>query len=90
MTPAPKMNIQGIHTVGLNPSTTPITTLQSSLGPGETVTFYTLNGAVIFGSGGNIDLMGAPSITVNGSITLVRSDLGGATWKPVAQWTPPQ
>ena len=89
MSPALKMNIQGTHTVGLNPSTTPITTLQSSLGPGETVTFYTLTGPVVFSSGGNIDLMGAPSITVNGSITFIRSDLGSSTWKPVAQWTPP-
>jgi len=87
--PATKVNIAGIHSIGLNPSTTPIATVQSSLGPGEMVTFYTLGGSVIFTSGGNIDLLGATSITVNGSITFIRSDLGGRTWKPVAQWTPP-
>jgi hypothetical protein len=86
-TPAAKMNINGVHTVGLNPSTTPITTVQSSHGPGETVTFYTLGGSVVFGSGGNINLLGATSITVNGSITFIRSDLGGSSWIPVSQWT---
>jgi hypothetical protein len=89
ISPATKINIAGIHSVGLNPSTTPIATVQSSLGPGETVTFYTLGGSAIFTSGGNIDLMGATSITVNGSITFIRSDLGGPSWKPVSQWTPP-
>jgi hypothetical protein len=89
MQPTTSMNIAGIHTVGLNPSATPITTLLSSLGPGETVTFYTLGGSVVFAPGGNIDLMGAASITVNGSITFIRSDLGGPSWKPVSQWTPP-
>jgi hypothetical protein len=52
------------------------------------VTFYTLGGSVTFAAGGNIDLMGATSINVNGSITFVRSDLGGSSWKPVSQWTP--
>jgi hypothetical protein len=88
LSPAPTINIQGVHTVGLNPSTTPITSIQSGLGPGEMVTFYTLSGPVIFSSGGNIDLMGMSSLTVNGTITFVRSDLGGTFWKPVSQWTP--
>jgi hypothetical protein len=88
VTPAASINIQGAHSIGLNPSTTPITTLQSSLGPGEMVTFFTLGGAVTFGSGGNIDLMGMSSVTVNGTITFVASDLGGSLWKPVSQWSP--
>jgi hypothetical protein len=86
--PAASINIGGVHSVGLNPSATPISTIQSSLGPGEMVTFFTFAGAVTFGAGGNIDLMGKSSITVNGTITFVRSDLGGLTWKPVAQWSP--
>jgi hypothetical protein len=86
MSPATSINIRGVHSVGLNPSTTPITTIQSSLGPGEMVTFYTFAGPVTFGPGGNIDLMGRPSITVNGTITFVRTDLGGPLWKPVAQF----
>jgi hypothetical protein len=89
LSPATSINSYGAHSVGLNASTTPITTIQSGLGPGETITFFTLSGPVTFGAGGNIDLMGAPSITVNGSITFVRSDLGSSLWKPVSQWSPP-
>ena len=86
--PASTINIRGVHSVGLNTSATPITTIQSGLGPGEMVTFFTLGGPVTFGPGGNIDLMGMNSLTVNGTITFVRSDLGGSYWKPVSQWSP--
>jgi hypothetical protein len=87
--PAATINIQGIHSILLNPSSTPITTIQTSLGPGEMVTFSTFAGPAIFSSGGNIDLMGAPSVTVTGSITFVRNDLRGSLqWTPVAQWSP--
>jgi hypothetical protein len=86
--PATAINIRGVHSIGLNPSTTPITTIQSSLGPGEMVTLYTLGGPVTFASGGNINLMGLNTLAVNGSITLTRSDLGGVQWIPVAQWNP--
>jgi hypothetical protein len=89
VSPATKINISGMHSIGLNPSSTPITTVQSSLGPGEMVTFYPLSGSVVFASGGNINLFGATSVTVSGSITFIRSDLGGASWVPVSQWTPP-
>jgi hypothetical protein len=89
LTPATTTNTLGAHSVGLNPSVTPITTIQSGLGPGEMITFFTLGGAVTFAAGGNIDLMGTSSIVVNGSITFVRSDLGNPLWKPVSQWTPP-
>jgi hypothetical protein len=88
MSPAPTINIYGVHTVGLNPSTTPITTIQSGLGPGEMVTFSTFDGPVTFASGGNIDLMGLPSLVLNGTITFVRTDLGGLLWKPIAEWSP--
>lgn len=89
ITPATSLNALSVHTIGLNPSTTPIVTIQSGLGPGEMLTFFMLSGSATFASGGNIDLMGATSLTVNGSITFVRSDLGGSFWKPVSQWTPP-
>jgi hypothetical protein len=88
VTPAASINIQGAHTIGLNPGTTPIATIQSSLGPGEMVTFFTLAGPVTFSSGGNVDLMGMTSLVVNGTITFVASDLGGSLWKPVSQWSP--
>jgi hypothetical protein len=88
MSPAATINIQGVHSIGLNPSTTPITTIQSGLGPGEMVTFFTLSGPVTFGAGGNIDLMGMGQLTVSGTITFVRTDLGGLAWKPVSQWSP--
>jgi hypothetical protein len=90
MTPAATINIRGVHSVGLNPAATPITTIQSSLGPGEMVTFFALSGgAVVFAGGGNIDLLGANPVVVTGTMTFVRSDLGGVHWKPVSAWTPP-
>jgi hypothetical protein len=90
LAPAASINIQGAHSIGLNPSSTPITTIQSSLGPGETVTLFTFAGPVVFGSGGNINLMGVSTLTVNGSITFIRNDLtGNLQWTPVSQWTPP-
>jgi hypothetical protein len=89
MNPATSVSTNGTHSVGLNTSTTPITSIQSGLGPGEMITFFTLGGPVTFAAGGNIDLMGATSITLTGTITFVRADLGGPLWKPVAQWTPP-
>jgi hypothetical protein len=55
--------------IGLNPSTTAITTIQSEIGPGEMVTFSSLGGAVTFASSSNINLMGLPTVLVNGSIT---------------------
>jgi hypothetical protein len=88
VSPASSINTLGVHSIGLNPSSTPITVIQSGLGPGEMITFFTLGGSVTFGPGGNIDLMGMASLTVNGTITFVRSDLGGILWKPVSQWSP--
>jgi hypothetical protein len=88
LSPAATIDVQGVHTVGLNPSTTPITTIQSGLGPGELLTFFTFAGPVTFAPGGNIDLMGLRSLTINGTITFVRTDLGGMLWKPVSQWSP--
>ena len=88
--PATIINIQGAHTIGLNPSTTPITTIRSTLGPGEMVTFFTFAGPVTFSPGGNVNLMGSSPVTVNGSITFVRNDLmGGLQWTPVSQWNQP-
>ncbi len=88
--PAASINIGGVHSIGLNPSTTPITTIQSSLGPGEMATFFTFAGPVAFAAGGNINLMGASPLTVNGSITFIRNDLTGTLqWTPVSQWTAP-
>ena len=53
------------------------------------VTFFTFAGPATFGSGGNIDLMGLATLTINGSITFVRNDLlGGLQWIPVSQWNP--
>jgi hypothetical protein len=89
LVPAPSINIRSAHTVGLASSTTAITTIQSALGPGETVTFFALGGPVVFGSGGNLNLMGAATITITGSITFMVSDLGGSSsWIPVSQWNP--
>ncbi len=89
MNPGTIINIGGVHSVGLNTSATPITTIRGSLGPGEMVTFFTLGGSVRFSAGGNIDLMGSNTLMLTGSITFVRVDLGGLLWKPVAQWNAP-
>lgn len=89
MSPATTINIQGVHSIGLNPSTTPIATINSGLGPGETVTFFVLGpGSVMFQAGGNIDLVGMTTLSVTGTITMVRTDLGGPQWKIVSQWNP--
>jgi hypothetical protein len=90
LSPATSINIQGVHSIGLNSSVTPITTIQSSLGPGEMVTFFTFIGPVTFASGGNIDLIGLETLIVNGSITFIRNDLlgGSRQWTPVSQWSP--
>ena len=87
ITPAATINIGGAHTVGLNASTTPITVIQSGLGPGETVTFISINGPVTFGVGGNINLLGESLFTVNGSITFVVSDLPTPSWVPISRWS---
>lgn len=90
LSPDSTINIGGAHTVGLDSSTTPITTIQSGLGAGEIATFFSLNGPVTFGAGGNINLMGSNTLTVNGSITFVVSDLGTAPfWVPVSRWSAP-
>ena len=88
LTPAATINVGGVHSIGLNPSATPITTIRSGLGPGEMITFFTFAGPVTFAAGGNIDLKGIPRVQVNGSMTFVRNDLtGGLQWTPVSQWT---
>jgi hypothetical protein len=88
---ASQINIGGAHSIGISPnaSGTPVTTIQSSLGPGETVTFAALGGSVIFATGGNIGLPGANTVTVAGTITFIRNDLAGSQgqWWPVSQWT---
>lgn len=90
LSPDATINIGGAHTVGLDSSTTPITTIQSGLGAGEMATFFSINGPVTFAAGGNINLMGASALTVNGSITFVVSDLGTApSWVPVSRWSTP-
>jgi hypothetical protein len=87
---AATINIAGAHTVALTTSNTPISTIQAMLGAGEEATFYGLDGPVTFASGGNINLMGASSITVNGSITFILSDVGKTpSWVPISQWAPP-
>ncbi len=89
VTAASIINIGGSHSVGVNTSTTPITTIQANLGAGEMATFYAANGPITFSSGGNINLMGEKSLSVRGSITFVITDLGTTpVWTPVSQWTP--
>ncbi|HEY8713887.1 MAG TPA: hypothetical protein VIM00_00825, partial [Candidatus Acidoferrum sp.] len=88
ISPAAAIDIQGVHSIGLNPSPTAISTIHSGLGPGETVTFFTLGGPVTFQAGGNIDLMGQKTLTLAGTVTFARVDLGGLKWIIVSQWSP--
>ena len=89
ITSAATINIAGAHTVGLIATITPVSTIQANLGAGETATFYAVSGPVTFISGGNINLMGAKSITIDGSITFIVSDLGNVpSWVPISQWSP--
>ena len=89
ITSAGVINIGSSHTVGLLASAEPISTIQASLGAGESATFYTIQGPVTFVAGGNINLMGTNSVVVNGSITFVVSDLGHPFWVPISQWSAP-
>ena len=88
---ASTINIGGTHTIGVTPdsASTPITTIQSTLGPGETVTFAAVGGSIVFAAGGNIALPGVSKVTVSGTITFIRNDLSGSQsqWWPVSQWT---
>jgi hypothetical protein len=87
MQPAASINIGGAHSVGLNSSTTAINTIQGTLGPGETVTFFSIGGYVTFAAGGNINMFGIQHVTLNGSMSFIRTDLAGSPqWVPVAQW----
>lgn len=90
VTASSTINIGGAHTIGVSASTTPISTIQANLGAGEIATFYALTGPITFTSGGNINLMGPSSLSVDGSITFVITDLGKVpSWIPVSQWAPP-
>jgi hypothetical protein len=88
LAPAATVNISGAHTIALSSSSTPITTIEATLGAGEMATFYATSGPIVFGSGGNINLLGANTLTVNGSITFVVTDASKSpTWVPVSQWS---
>jgi hypothetical protein len=87
ITAASTIDIGAAHTVGLIASPAAISTIKANLGAGEMATFYAINGPVTFASGGNINMLGAPSITVNGSITFIVTDLGKSpSWVPISQW----
>lgn len=88
LTPADTIDIAGAHSIALNPSPIPITTIRSSLGPGEMVTLFVLGTPVTFASGGNLNLMGATSVSVDGSITFIRTDWPSSQWTPVSEWSP--
>ena len=89
LTSAATINISGSRTIALSPSNTAVTTIEATLGAGEMATFYAANGPIVFSSGGNINLLGANTLTVNGSITFVVTDVSNPpTWVPVSQWSP--
>jgi hypothetical protein len=79
------INIGGVHTAGLVPSGTPITTMQGMHGPGEYVTLFPSSGTVVFSTGGNLELGGLSALKLEApaSVTFVRTDLPGG-WKLVS------
>jgi len=82
ISPAATINIGGVHSVALSPSDVGITTIQGMQGPGETVTFFPMSGAVSFATGGNLELGGSSKMKVEApaSATFVRTDLPSG-WK---------
>lgn len=77
ITPAATLNIGGAKLVRLNQSTTPISNLLSTLGPGEIVSFRAI-GTASFATGGNIDLGSYPSPLILGpgeSATFIWNDV---------------
>lgn len=89
ITPAATLNVGAAKFIRLNRSATPITTLVSTLGPGETVTFRAI-GTASFATGGNVDLGTYPSPLILGageSATFIRSDVDkafiliGTSWR---------
>jgi hypothetical protein len=86
LTPSATLGTFGAHTVYLNASATAITTINSTLGPGEYITFICGANQCLFSTGGNIDLTGiiAPlTLNANETATFVRNDING-TWRFVA------
>ena len=83
---AATINVGGVHIAGLDPSTTPITTIQGMHSAGEYLTLFPTSGSVLFSAGGNLELGGVRSLRLDapGSLTFVRDDLTNV-WKLVSK-----
>lgn len=84
--PAATIAIGNYKSILLDASATSITTLQSTMGPGEIVTFISL-GQAQFASGGNISLSNysSPLVLSSGdTATFIRSDLWTPAWRLMA------
>ena len=81
------INVGGVHIAGLDPSTTPITTIQGMQGSGEYLTLFPTSGSVLFSVGGNLELGGSRSLHVEapGAVTFVRDDLENV-WRVVSKF----
>jgi len=91
--PAATIDIKNYHTVSLSNSATSITTINSSLLPGDIVTFTVGAGSAQFAAGGNISLgsVSSPLVVNSGdSVMFMESDgLGGSLkWQLVSGSTP--
>ena len=77
---AATINIGGVHSVGLSPSSTGITTIQGMQGAGESVTFFPTRGSVKFATGGNLELGGLSELKLEApaSASFMRTDLTGS------------
>lgn len=77
--PAATLDIHGFNSVQLSASGTSITTLKSTLMPGEQVTFYATGGTAQFATGGNLTLGSQVSpfvLQAGDSATFLRVDAG--------------
>lgn len=75
--PAATINCQANRSVFINTGATNITTIQSSLGPGETITFRANGGPVFFTTGGNLQFGTSPVpfvLNTNEQATFVYDD----------------
>lgn len=85
---ADTIDIAGAHSIALTSSSTPVATIRSSLGPGEMITLFAIGAPITFVAGGNLNLIGANSVRIDGSITLIRTDWPSNQWTPIAEWSP--
>jgi hypothetical protein len=87
----PTLDVGGFRDIWVNgPESTPIDTIDSVLGPGETITLRANGGHIVLAPGGNLDISPwrAPlRVPSDASVTLMRTDLSGV-WRVIGMSGP--